>query len=141
MDMIIVLKCAALTHLGLLAAGALMPKAVNLWTHIKDLPPFIRCLFKVYYVFIGFMLASFGLLTWIYAEELASGVPLARAVKQAIDMPVIAVGLITDFEQAEAIIGKQRHGPIGTVEMHFEGKFTRFGDLAQPIRHGSGDFV
>ena len=80
MDMIIVLKCAALTHLGLLAAGALMPKAVNLWTHIKDLPPFIRSLFKVYYVFIGFLLASFGLLTWIYAEELASGVPLARAV-------------------------------------------------------------
>ena len=32
-------------------------------------------------------------------------VPLARAVKQAIDLPVIAVGLITDFDQAEAIIG------------------------------------
>ncbi|MGF6771867.1 2,4-dienoyl-CoA reductase-like NADH-dependent reductase (Old Yellow Enzyme family) [Paraburkholderia sp. GAS199] len=33
-------------------------------------------------------------------------VPLARAVKQAVQkMPVIAVGLITEFEQAEAIIG------------------------------------
>jgi 2,4-dienoyl-CoA reductase-like NADH-dependent reductase (Old Yellow Enzyme family) len=32
-------------------------------------------------------------------------VPLARAVKQATRMPVIAVGLITDYEQAEAIIG------------------------------------
>ncbi|MDB5712682.1 MAG: NADH:flavin oxidoreductase/NADH oxidase [Sphingomonadales bacterium] len=32
-------------------------------------------------------------------------VPLARGVKQAVDIPVIAVGLITDFEQAEAIIG------------------------------------
>lgn len=32
-------------------------------------------------------------------------VPLARAVKQATGLPVIAVGLITDFEQAEAIIG------------------------------------
>jgi 2,4-dienoyl-CoA reductase-like NADH-dependent reductase (Old Yellow Enzyme family) len=32
-------------------------------------------------------------------------VPLARAVKQAVRMPVIAVGLITDFEQAEAILG------------------------------------
>lgn len=32
-------------------------------------------------------------------------VPLARAVKQAVSIPVIAVGLITDFEQAEAIIG------------------------------------
>ena len=32
-------------------------------------------------------------------------VPLARAVKQACGLPVIAVGLITDYEQAEAIIG------------------------------------
>jgi 2,4-dienoyl-CoA reductase-like NADH-dependent reductase (Old Yellow Enzyme family) len=32
-------------------------------------------------------------------------VPLARAVKQAVGIPVIAVGLITDFEQAEAIVG------------------------------------
>ncbi len=32
-------------------------------------------------------------------------VPLARAVKAATTLPVIAVGLITDYEQAEAIIG------------------------------------
>ena len=32
-------------------------------------------------------------------------VPLARAVKAAVHMPVIAVGLITGFEQAEAIVG------------------------------------
>src|SRR5262249_50102231 len=32
-------------------------------------------------------------------------VPLARAVKAATAMPVIAVGLITEFEQAEAIVG------------------------------------
>lgn len=32
-------------------------------------------------------------------------VPLARAVRQAVDMPVVAVGLITDYEQAEAIVG------------------------------------
>ena len=31
-------------------------------------------------------------------------VSLARAVKQAVDMPVVAVGLITDFDQAEAIL-------------------------------------
>ena len=31
-------------------------------------------------------------------------VPLARAVKQATTMPVVAVGLITEFEQAEAIL-------------------------------------
>jgi 2,4-dienoyl-CoA reductase-like NADH-dependent reductase (Old Yellow Enzyme family) len=32
-------------------------------------------------------------------------VPLAREVKRAVSMPVVAVGLITDFEQAEAIVG------------------------------------
>jgi 2,4-dienoyl-CoA reductase-like NADH-dependent reductase (Old Yellow Enzyme family) len=32
-------------------------------------------------------------------------VPLARAVKSAVNIPVIAVGPISDFEQAEAIVG------------------------------------
>jgi NADH:flavin oxidoreductases, Old Yellow Enzyme family len=31
-------------------------------------------------------------------------VPLARAVKAAVSIPVVAVGLITEFEQAEAIL-------------------------------------
>lgn len=31
--------------------------------------------------------------------------------------------------KAEVIIGKQRHGPIGTVELAFEGRFTRFSNL------------
>ncbi|WP_371685709.1 replicative DNA helicase [Tabrizicola sp. YIM 78059] len=39
--------------------------------------------------------------------------------------------------KAEVIIGKQRHGPIGTVELSFEGRFTRFGNLAKPWQ-GSG---
>jgi len=30
---------------------------------------------------------------------------------------------------AEVLIAKQRHGPIGTVELHFDGPFTRFSDL------------
>jgi 2,4-dienoyl-CoA reductase-like NADH-dependent reductase (Old Yellow Enzyme family) len=32
-------------------------------------------------------------------------VPLARTVKEATSMPVVAVGMITDYEQAEAILG------------------------------------
>ncbi|CUH80498.1 Replicative DNA helicase [Tritonibacter multivorans] len=34
--------------------------------------------------------------------------------------------------KAEVIVGKQRHGPIGTVELSFESQFTRFGNLAKP---------
>ncbi|MGE8942611.1 replicative DNA helicase [Leptospira interrogans] len=33
--------------------------------------------------------------------------------------------------KAEVIIGKQRHGPVGTVQLAFESRFTRFGNLAR----------
>ncbi|MBC2835261.1 replicative DNA helicase [Paragemmobacter straminiformis] len=39
--------------------------------------------------------------------------------------------------KAEVIIGKQRHGPIGTVELSFEGRFTRFGNLVKPWQSDS----
>ncbi|MBR9844452.1 MAG: replicative DNA helicase [Rhodobacteraceae bacterium] len=38
--------------------------------------------------------------------------------------------------KAEVIIGKQRHGPIGTVELSFEGRFTRFGNLVKAWQQG-----
>ena len=42
------------------------------------------------------------------AQAIAAGpgyqVPLARAVKQAVAMPVVAVGMITGFDHAEAIV-------------------------------------
>ncbi|MDR9485441.1 MULTISPECIES: replicative DNA helicase [Sediminimonas] len=40
--------------------------------------------------------------------------------------------------KAEVIIGKQRHGPIGTVELSFEGQFTRFGNLVKPWQQDGG---
>ena len=47
-----------------------------------------------------------------------------------------------DMEQlhgkAEVIIGKQRHGPIGTVKLSFNPDLTKFGNLAQDDRFDGG---
>lgn len=40
-----------------------------------------------------------------------------------------AMGSVANI--AEVIIAKQRHGPIGTVQLHFEGRLTKFSDLAE----------
>jgi replicative DNA helicase len=36
--------------------------------------------------------------------------------------------------KAEVIIGKQRHGPTGTIQLHFDANVTRFSDLADAAR-------
>jgi hypothetical protein len=74
------LKLAALTYPGLLLAGLLMPRVVGLRRHLQVLPEFIRRLFWVYYAFIGLSLLAFGLGTFVLADQLAAGTPLARAV-------------------------------------------------------------
>ncbi len=37
--------------------------------------------------------------------------------------------------RAEVIVAKQRHGPTGTANLHFQGEFTRFSDLADSERY------
>ena len=39
--------------------------------------------------------------------------------------------------KAELIIGKQRHGPIGSVDLSFESQFTRFGNLVKNYQVGT----
>ena len=39
--------------------------------------------------------------------------------------------------KAELIIGKQRHGPIGSIELSFESQFTRFGNLVKSYQSQS----
>jgi len=74
------LEIAGLLHLGLICAGAMMPGVVGLRSHLATLPPFVRQLFWVYYLFIGLCLVSFGSITVALAPELASGGSLARAI-------------------------------------------------------------
>ena len=79
-NLVLLLQIAGVLHLGLMCAGALMPRAVNLRANLAPLPPFIRRLFWVYYAFIGLCLVSFGLMTVIFATTLAAGSGLARAL-------------------------------------------------------------
>jgi hypothetical protein len=76
----LLLQIAGVLHLGLICAGVLMPRAVNLRANLAVLPPFIRRLFWVYYSFIGLSLVSFGIITVTMAGTLASGSNLARAM-------------------------------------------------------------
>jgi hypothetical protein len=76
----LLLRLGAVLHLGLISAGLMMPRVVNLRAHLASLPSFIRQLFWVYYAFIGLCLLGFGSLTFVLAGTLAAGTILARAV-------------------------------------------------------------
>ena len=96
MNTVLLLKLTALTYLGLLVAGSLMPGIVGLRNHLATLPKFVRQLFWVYYVFIGLSLICFGLGTFFLPDQLASGTPLARAV----------CGFLALFWTVRFIVGK-----------------------------------
>jgi hypothetical protein len=76
----LLLQVAGVMHLGLMSAGLLMPKVVDMRSHLAALPTFIRQLFWVYYSFIALCLVGFGVITIVCAETLASGSMLARAL-------------------------------------------------------------
>jgi hypothetical protein len=80
LDLTMLLRVGGVMHLGLMAAGLLMPQVVGLRGHLRALPQFIRRLFWVYYGFIALCLVSFSVLTLTFADTLASGSALARAV-------------------------------------------------------------
>ncbi|MEN8722876.1 MAG: replicative DNA helicase [Alphaproteobacteria bacterium] len=42
---------------------------------------------------------------------------------------------------AEVILGKNRHGPIGTVKLSFQGEFARFGNLARDAYNDDDDEI
>ncbi len=80
LNLTLLLQIAGVLHLGLMCAGLLMPRVVNLSKHLAVLPPFIRQLFWVYYSFIALCLASFCVITVAFADTLAAGGNLARAL-------------------------------------------------------------
>lgn len=79
-NLTLLLQIAGVMHLGLMCAGLLMPRVVEMRLHLAKLPPFIRQLFWIYYSFIGLCLVSFCIITILFADTLAAGSPLARAL-------------------------------------------------------------
>src|SRR5881392_2008970 len=79
-NLTLLLQIAGVLHLGLMCAGLLMPQLVGMRGHLAVLPPFIRQLFWVYYSFIALCLVSFSLITIVFADTLAAGGSLARAL-------------------------------------------------------------
>ncbi len=72
---------------------------------------------------------------FVYREEYY----LARQEPRARQPKVMRNGWL-DMEavhgEAEVIIGKQRHGPTGIVELQFDASLMRFGDLSRPAVGG-----
>src|SRR5437763_864777 len=79
-DLTLLLRIAGVLHLGLMGAGLLMPKIVRMRWHLATMPAFIRQLFWVYYTFIALCLVSFSVITIAFADTLAAGGGLARAL-------------------------------------------------------------
>ena len=79
-NLTLLLQIAGVLHLGLMCAGLLMPQVVGMRGHLAPLPPFIRRLFWVYYSFIALCLVSFSIITIAFADTLAAGGTLARAL-------------------------------------------------------------
>jgi hypothetical protein len=76
----LLLRIAGALHLVLMGAGLLMPRVVRMRWHLATLPPFIRQLFWVYYSFIALCLVSFSVITIAFADTLAAGGNLERAL-------------------------------------------------------------
>ena len=79
-NLTLLLQIAGVLHLGLMCEGLLMPRVVGMRGHLAALPPFIRQLFWVYYSFIALCLVSFSIITIAFADTLAAGSNLARAL-------------------------------------------------------------
>ena len=69
-----------LLHFVVLIASAMTPRVLDWRANLATLHPFLRRLFWVYGFFIVLTIVSFGTLTLVRADDLASATPLARSI-------------------------------------------------------------
>jgi hypothetical protein len=80
MDFELFIFIAGLLHFGILLASALVPKVLDWRESLQHLDPLFRQLVWVHGAFIVLVIVGFGLLSVVFAAELASGTRLARGV-------------------------------------------------------------
>jgi hypothetical protein len=74
------LVVGGLLHFVVLVASALTPRVLDWRANLAALHPFLRRLFWVYGCVIVMVIISFGVITLLHADELASGAALPRSV-------------------------------------------------------------
>lgn len=73
------IRVGGLLHFGILIASFLVPRVLRWKEELQKLEELNRQLIWVHGVFIVIVIFSFGLISSLYANSLASGIPLARA--------------------------------------------------------------
>jgi len=74
------IRLAGLAHLVVLGAAFAVPRIVNFKDNLAKVTPFMRHLVWVYSAFIALVVAGFGIGSFLHAEALAGGTPLARSI-------------------------------------------------------------
>jgi hypothetical protein len=74
------LQFAAVLQLSILVASALTPRVLDWRTNLAALHPFLRRLFWVYGAFIVLVIIAFSTLTFLHADAMAAGEPVARSL-------------------------------------------------------------
>jgi hypothetical protein len=71
---------AGLLHFGILCASALVPKVLDWKASLRQVDALSRQVIWVHGAFIVLVIVGFGLLSVLFADDLAAGTPLARAM-------------------------------------------------------------
>ena len=74
------LLIAAALQLSILVASSLTPRVLDWRSNLRSLHPFLRRLFWVYGVFIVMVIIAFATVTFLHADAMAAGEPVARSL-------------------------------------------------------------